>query len=159
MADLRQRGQEWKGGWDRNEGEKHCFKINIITLLEVITFILSACNPATRLVVFLCLIWKKKYQKVRNGSSYLLSKTGPSHHGCRCTLKIKKNREYVQKHKLMALFCQRTVGHSLTNSGKPWVYLPRYITQDGREGATVGLRDVALCCYRRVRFVWTEEGL
>lgn len=121
------------------------------------------CNPATKLVVFLCLIKKKKKdQKVRNGSSYLLSKTGPSHRGCRCTLEIRETESTFTNTNYginMALFCQCIVGHSLTDSGKPWVYLPRYITQDGREGAAVGLRDVALCCYRRVRFVWTEEGL
>lgn len=49
--------------------------------------------------------------------------------------------------------------YKLTYASKPRVYLPRYITQDRREGATVRLRDVALCRHRRVRFVRAEEGL
>lgn len=46
-----------------------------------------------------------------------------------------------------------------TYSSKPGVYLPGYITQDRREGATVGLRYISLCRYRGVGFIWTEEGL
>lgn len=48
--------------------------------------------------------------------------------------------------------------YRLTYASKPRICLPWYITQDGREGATVGFRDVALCLYRRVSFIWTEEG-
>lgn len=47
----------------------------------------------------------------------------------------------------------------LTNASKPWVHLPWYITQHRWESTTYGLRDVALCGYRRVCFVWTEESL
>lgn len=50
------------------------------------------------------------------------------------------------------------VGRPLTNGGKPGVDLPGYVAQDGREGTAVGLGDVALCCYRRVRFVGPEQG-
>lgn len=50
-------------------------------------------------------------------------------------------------------------GVNLTYAGKPGVYFPRHITQDRRKRPTVGLRDVTLCCYRRVCYVWTEIGL
>lgn len=62
--------------------------------------------------------------------------------------------------KLYSLFVQKHYGtYKLTYAGKPGVYLPWYITQDRREGTTVGLGDVALCRYRGVGFIWTEEGL
>lgn len=49
--------------------------------------------------------------------------------------------------------------YTLTYAGKPWVHLPRYVTQDGRKSTTVGLRDVALCYHWRVCLIRTEEGL
>lgn len=49
------------------------------------------------------------------------------------------------------------LGHGkLTYTSKPGVYLPGYVAQDRREGPAVGLRHVALCPHRRVRFVWSE---
>lgn len=47
----------------------------------------------------------------------------------------------------------------LTYASKPGVYFPRHITQYRWKRPTVGLRDVTLCCYRRVCHVWTEVRL
>lgn len=46
----------------------------------------------------------------------------------------------------------------LTYASKPWIHLPRYITQHRGESTTYRLKNVALRCYGRVCFIWPEES-
>lgn len=91
-------------------------------------------------------------------SSHLLSRTGRGHREYSNTL---KREQYTDEHMKTKYFLapMHYGTYTLTYASKPWVHLPRYVTQDRRESTTVGLRDVALCHHWRVCFIWTEEGL